>query len=174
VAIDELLAVIPPPENPIDAGTLERWPSVIERVGIALPDDLRDIGIHYGSGRFANGEIQIFNPFAEGYTTLVECECQILRDLRGADPEEVPFGIYPERSGLFPWGRDYNGNTMLWLTNGDPNEWTIVLAAEEGGYEHWDLPLATFLAKVFTHQIKCVIWPLFPANQRNFKPKARP
>ena len=39
MAIDELIAVVLPPAEPIDRGTVELWPKVLDEIGFRLPDD---------------------------------------------------------------------------------------------------------------------------------------
>jgi len=169
MAIHELLAVVPPPVDPIDTGSQAQWEALLEELGTALPDDLRDIGHHYGSGAFAQGEIQVFNLFQKEYREIIASQCQILRETKdGLEPEEIPYAIFPESPGLFPCGRDNNGNKLTWLTSNNPGDWTIVVIDEGDGCEHWKYSLTTFLAKAFTNEITCSSWWPFEAEQRVF------
>ena len=78
MAIHELIAVVPPAAEPIDRGSVELWPKVLDEIGFRLPDDFRDFGIHYGSGRFCGSFLQVFNPFWEHYIELVQNVCEPL------------------------------------------------------------------------------------------------
>jgi hypothetical protein len=169
MAIEELLAVVPPPKDPVDCGSPELWPKVLNEVGVALPEDLREIGMHYGSGRFANGEIEVFNPFYEGYLANVNAVLRGLGDAKqGMPSDEFPYDIFPKIPGLFPWGWDNNGNTMTCLTEAECSQWITVLVSRSGGFEQWDCTLTTFLAKALNNEIKCRIWPRFDPSQRTF------
>src|SRR5688572_26417007 len=110
MAIDELTAVVKPPKDPLEAGPAERWNSVQEQMGIKLPTDLRDFGLSYGTGKFSEQGIVVFNPFAAGFPHQVEETLLPWRSLKaGEGDDEVPFAIFPETPGLLCWGTDENG-----------------------------------------------------------------
>lgn len=56
--VDDLLALAPPPEWRVDAGSPGGWDEVEQTLGTALPDDYKLITNIYGSGNF--------NDLAEG------------------------------------------------------------------------------------------------------------
>lgn len=171
MAIDELVAVVPPPKRPLEAGPVKRWPAIQQSVGLALPDEYRDFGLTYGTGRFWNGEVQIYNPFSKDYLAIVESELANLR-LATDLGLVVPFPVHPEPAGLFPVGRDHNGHSLFWLTQGKPEKWPII--AKPHGFDEWKqykLPLTTFLARVLTNKTRCVLWMhKFGAADQNFGP----
>jgi hypothetical protein len=155
-AISELLAVVPPPEKPIEAGSPEVWAELQkEFLGVKLPDDLRDLGNAYGSGEFRWHNIRVFNPFSDRYNEQVNRTLEVLRD-----SSDVPYAVFPKSPGLFPVGSDDIVGSIYYLTKGRPNTWPIVLASHAGEYEVWNMPLSTLLARAMTKAIRCVTWPL--------------
>ena len=52
MSIQELTAVIPPPNQPSEAGKPQNWLAIQKALGLKLPDDLRDFGMRYETGRF--------------------------------------------------------------------------------------------------------------------------
>ena len=166
MSIGELVAVAPPPEKPLEAGRgPEDWKRVQEAIGVALPSDLGDFGMCYGTGRFI-GDIQVYNPFAMLYRRIIDFECNFLRELKKPGRDRLPYDVHPDRPGLFPWGRDQNGNTMCWLTVGAHDEWPIVLKSDIDEFEHWELSMTSFLAKAFRNEILALIW-----NDEAFRPE---
>lgn len=95
MSVEDLTKVVSPPKSPLSSGDEAAWTTVQKDLGIVLPEDLRDIGSRYGTGRF--------------------------------------------------YGTD------------------------EPKYERWDLPMTTFLAKVFTNEIKCILWKGFTKKDLTFK-----
>jgi hypothetical protein len=159
MAIEELIVVVPPPSAPVEAGPLERKVEVERALGTALPDELYDLGLRYGSGRFG-GEIEVFNPFSKKYLEKVKMVNDCYRGLKEAEGDDlIPYDIYPKIPGLFPWGTTTNGHSMFWLTEGIPNKWPLVLLRnDEMEFETLQMQMTTFLANVFKGPMPCVLW----------------
>lgn len=103
MAIEELLQVVPPPKSPVDKEKPFAWEAIQRRIQTRLPDDLREFGIHYGTGTFVDGEIFVVSPFASFYQEYVDSVLQGLRmDKATRIPGEFTFDVYPDSPGLFP------------------------------------------------------------------------
>lgn len=48
------------------------------------------------------------------------------RGSRNSKPEKCPYPFYPEPGGLLPWAGTDNGDRVCWLTEGQPDGWTVV------------------------------------------------
>jgi hypothetical protein len=172
MAIQELINVVPPPLKPGETGSLAAWNSIQEQLGITLPDDYRDFAMTYGSGTFNDPGrlcVPIMNPFAPAYAQALSFECDTLLLIGGPD---WPHRAFPQRPGLFPWGTDDNGCTLLWLTSGPPAQWPILLNPPRSiDLERVDLAMTTFLAKAFSKELQCTIWsaPEFFSGPRRVK-----
>jgi hypothetical protein len=46
--------------------------------------------------------------------------------------EPPPYEMYPTPGGLVPWGETHNGDTLAWLTRGEPDEWPVFVVPVEG------------------------------------------
>jgi hypothetical protein len=121
-----------------------QWRAVEGQLGIAMPDDYKAL-----LGLYAEGP-----PFAEWYgfynflteegraaaqkdlTHLrwvreqVHGEMFHVAELLGR-PENsvyppVPFPVYPEPGGLYPWGWAQDGWTFYWLCHAAPQAWDVV------------------------------------------------
>ncbi|HEY1068500.1 MAG TPA: SMI1/KNR4 family protein [Pirellulales bacterium] len=159
MAISELVAVVPPPQIPRETGPWSSLPNVERRLGTKLPKDIIDLGQTYGTGSFAGNVITVFNPFSGRYVDDVELFSGIYRQLSEAEGKDaVPYPLFPKKSGLLIWGRTASGNAMFWRTIGEPDEWPIVLLLHGGFFEEWKLSVTTFLAKVLSKEMECILF----------------
>jgi hypothetical protein len=151
MAISELLKVVPPPANPVEAKNGMAWKRAQEVLGTKLPSDFRDLGLHYGSGTFC-GFLSILNPLSADFERAVTF---LLSELRKRQMiYKFPYAVFPEQPGLLTWASE-EGNALHWLTEGAPDDWPIIIqAAEGGGLERFEMSVTTFLTKAFTYQIK--------------------
>lgn len=151
MAIEELLAVIPPPENPLEAVDNGAWERAQEIVGTKLPQDYLDYGLNYGTGTFC-GFLGVVNPLSDYFESSVEFLLETTRDI--GTTRKYQFRFHPDQPGLLPWGGDELGHTLHWLTEGQPDTWTVVLESHEGGLQRIDVSMTTFLAKAFRNEIR--------------------
>jgi hypothetical protein len=164
MSIMDLVAVIPGPEAPSYAGPGSRWPTLQHSLGIALPSDYCDFGLHYGSGCFDDPGrlfVYVWNPFDPAYLQTVERCCDELREDRGDLPKEpnIPYGVFPHQPGWLPWGSDIDGSLLCWLTGGEPDAWPVLLLSpERTSFQQLHMPMTTFLARAFTRQIRTILW----------------
>ncbi len=151
MAITELLKVVPPPTSPKEAYNELAWETGQESLGVALPNDFREVGVRYGSGKFC-GYIGALNPLSEDFTTSIIYLLEVLRDI--AESRKYPYKVFPDHPGLLPWGGDDNGHMLHWLTEGDADNWPVIIESHEGDLERYDLSMTTFLAKALTNEIR--------------------
>jgi hypothetical protein len=158
VAIDDVVALVPPPANPNQIGTLDEWRAVERELGLAFPTDYQEFVLTYGTGMFAT-EYAVFNPFAgTKYLQRVRYLCEIEADFRRKFPNRVPYAVYPEPGGVFLWGNDQNGNYYGWLTAGPPDRWPVVTNEVRGhGYREHGCSMTDYLAGVLRGQIDPLI-----------------
>ena len=80
-------------------------------------------------------------------------ELDALRELRESGEASFPYPLFPEPNGILPWGYIATAGIACWLAGpGDPDEWTVVLATEEGDYwnDRFDGSASEFLISVVT------------------------
>lgn len=155
MAIEDLMAVVPAPAHPLETGTVGQWRQIQKDLGIRLPKDFRDFGQRYGTGRFTELGITVFNPFAAVFREWLDESLAVWRTLKaGEGDEEVPYDVFPVQPGLLVWGADEGGAGLFWLTIGEPDRWPIMLRGHESTEFHRiELSLSTFLAKVMRQEI---------------------
>jgi hypothetical protein len=163
MAIEELLRVVSPPDQPLEKGDAEAWTKVQQTLGTPLPSDYRDFGIHYGTGYFDDPGrliIDVWNPFSPGYHEQLAGVCDSLRlELGLRSDTNVPYGVFPDQPGWLPWGHDMDGNFLCWLTEGEPEAWPIILLTPvRDSFQQLKLSLTTFLAGAFSRQLQLMFW----------------
>jgi len=167
-----LIQLVPPPKEPVERGSPEAWEAAEAALGLRLPPDYYDYGLAYGSGAMCNGFMQVFNWASPSYRSLVEFEAMTV--LAVIEESATKVAVFPECPGLLPWGRDENGNTLCWLTDGDPAGWQINIQSKYGNIYQFHSPMTDFLIRLFTNQIECPVWQEpFSIDEMVFRPKSQ-
>src|SRR5437762_2069341 len=105
MAISDLKAIVTPPIQPLEAGPSNRWARIQKTLGFPLPSDLRDFGLNYGTGIFANLGLRVFNPFSANYRRSIDEQSVVWRSLKAGEGDAVvPYDVFPKHPGLLPWG----------------------------------------------------------------------
>lgn len=154
MTIDDLKQLMAPPEEVVYPGSKPDWDAFQNKVGMHFPAEYYALVHTYGSGRFLAGEFKIANPFDPDDQKFAEVELTRLKEARARDAKEVPFPLFPESGGLYPFGIDDNGNTFLWLTFGSTHEWPIVCFNSEDYSEVVNHTLTEFMVLLATNRLK--------------------
>ena len=85
MSIDLLKAVVPPPTQPLETETVERWPIVQSELGIELPPDYLDFARTYGSGYFNDPLwLDVCNPLDSEFFSEVKKPIELFASIRTA------------------------------------------------------------------------------------------
>lgn len=149
----ELLAIAPPPDNPVWTGSKSEWTEVETEWGFQFPNDFKDFISKYGKGRFRNF-FGIPSPFYVpekniSYKAFIHLRLEgVLFAQKMMKKHAADFPVYPKKGGLFPIGYTDNGGTIFWLMEGNNLEWPIVCM--KNGYtkdfDIYQLVLTEFIA----------------------------
>jgi hypothetical protein len=153
MTIDTLTSLVPPPDEPVYSGSQQEWNAFQEKVGLTFPKDYYIVTSTYGSGRFLAGEFKVANPFDRDDEDFANLELTRLRETKNDYPNEVPYPLFPDSGGLYPFGIDGNGNTFLWKTNTTSDEWPIVCFNSEDYSEVVNHSLIKFLVLLASNQL---------------------
>lgn len=174
MSLEELLKIVPPPEEPIEASTEAEWARVQSRLGIVLPPDYKRYINQYGSGRIG-AFLLVLNPFsASHYLNLFQASVDWIGELRQLKSKwgeiECPYPLYPQSGGLLPWGYTENGNRLYWRTVGEAENWPIVVNEARGPqFEEFDHTMHGFLVKLLTGMLQSHLLPTdFTDDARSF------
>jgi hypothetical protein len=163
--LERLMRLVLPPERPVFAGTLTGFREVEQGLGLKLPEGYKRVVRAYGQGLW-QGLWCLASPFSEdqpghprswhipryGVTAGPEA-CATLRESKASYPEFLPWPVYLEPGGLFPWAMTDNGGVLYWLTEGVPESWPTLYDPHDLRPEIWerfDLPFTELLFKTIT------------------------
>jgi hypothetical protein len=117
--LPELLALIEGRPSPED----QRWFTVESGLGLELPAAYKNMVDHFGGSTWCDF-LHVLSPFTENqHLNLKQRGRTILEaDLIGRQsfPAHFPLPLYPEAGGLLPWAVTDNGDTLYWITAGNP------------------------------------------------------
>lgn len=171
MTIEALINVLPPPAEPFEAfnGT---WELVEAEIGTPLPEDYKAFVRLYGSGYFMEF-LGVDVPFTANPNTRFGAAMAraVNRTFYGDD--EVVYPLWPQASGLLPFGATDNGDYLFWKTEGAPDSWPVVVW--DRGFQEFevlDCDLTGFLAGLVTGEVAPKAFPdhLLPCD-RLFTPR---
>jgi hypothetical protein len=150
VAIEELVAFIPPPAHPINgAGD---WSAAERELGFAFPDDFKQLIRVYGSGEFY-GSLYVVNPLTGDGRDWIRRKLDRCRELREVIEQYVR-PLPPDSPGLLPWGGDSNGHMYCWLVDESEEGWEVVqlFHGYEGEIDPVPGPVTSFLVRFMRNE----------------------
>ncbi len=148
--IDEIKAILEPPQAPVDIGSSEQWLEVTRKLGIRLPNDFEAFVNIYGSGEIGDF-LTVLNPFAQNHhVNLIYQLPEILsgmRELKEEFPDDYGIPLYFEPGGFIPWGMSNTGDIYGWLTTGSQGRWkTLVIPRHDHPLtQQFDLSFGQFI-----------------------------
>jgi hypothetical protein len=167
--LEALGLIVPPPAAPAETGSAAEWKRVERELQLSLPADYKGLIARYGSGGFGDF-LYPLNPFvANKHGNLLQRAEVILAAERSSGMwrhHGVPFSLYPDKGGLFPWGVTDNGDTLYWYTHG-PADWWPVVAWEGRGFrfEVYQRTASGFLRLWLSGQLAVGVFPGGPFEQ---------
>lgn len=154
--------------QPVDTATLS-WATAQERLGITFPDDYKELMSVFGTGVFDN-VVGVISP-VESPAALAALTKEVRERLRLARANEpVPYRLFPDRGGLFPWAEAGDGCTLFWRTDrGGPNDWTIAFCdADFSEWEEFDGSASEFIFELISGHLHSDIIDFEPIENPTF------
>ncbi|MFL5298465.1 MAG: SMI1/KNR4 family protein [Phenylobacterium sp.] len=146
MSIESLLEVVPPPQSPFE-GFNGPWEPVEAELRLVLPPDYKDFVRLYGSGYFMEF-LGICVPRTTNPNTRLEAYARVVCEATYED-DKLDCLLWPRTGGLLPFGSTDNGDTLFWLTRGQPAEWPVVVWDRGlGDLESFECDLTDFLASL--------------------------
>jgi hypothetical protein len=171
------------------------WPQAEEELDAALPPDFCEL-----AERFPAGVFQGYLTFLPSPVSLVDLRDRRLADLRRwrdgmpdddeiryrqqlqelaasegeglleESPLAIPFPLWPEPGGIFPWAQGSHTEIFFWLRSGpDPASWPVVWChGDDFEWERFDGTTTEFLIALVNGQIdgRQLASPIFPPPPR--------
>lgn len=125
-----LVELLPPPDVSVE--NYGEWAQIERQLGTSLPADYKWFIETYGTGSICIEFVRVLNPFADNRAgNLLTCGATTLewlrKDQQCTDGRVNHFPVFPETGGILPWGTSGNGHDFFWLTQGEPDTWSVVL-----------------------------------------------
>jgi hypothetical protein len=155
--VEALMALVPPPRAPHEVPPPEQWALAESRMGIAIPQDFREIVTAYGTGAL-DGFLILLNPSSsrshldllqyDADMEMIRLVCNRARELTGAER-------------LVPIGYTINGDEIFYAIE-DRVPTSILLVEGRGGdCERHRMPLAEWLVGMMRGTLRIR---MFPSN----------
>ncbi|MEV0133722.1 SMI1/KNR4 family protein [Dactylosporangium sp. NPDC050688] len=169
--VEKLVALVPPPDEVIDAPRRQAFADCEAELGVILPADFKDLLSAYGMGRFF--DYLFAYPLSGRGMNLARNTA--LRDghadARRRHPDWYPYPLYPETDGLLIWGGTYDGHSLCWLTKGEPDRWPVVVWHQRNGDHHlYERGAVAFIVDWVQHTLPAQIVPMPPEDKAWFEP----
>ncbi len=154
--IEELKSILPPPASApeCDEGQLRRNQKALR---VKFPDDYIEFGRIYGNSAIRCGyDWYVVSPFSPMFLEIAMRHARNQMEYKASqEVEGMPFGIFPELGGILPFATTGGGDWVGWITDGAPNEWTVVDMEnyDHGQYELLDMGFAEYFCRVLSRDI---------------------
>jgi hypothetical protein len=174
MSLQTLAQIVTPPTDPVDSGSVDEWLAIEEKLGTPLPTDYKEYINTYGTGTIGSF-LWPYNPFSNNENlnliTRIEQDLSALRQIKDEfGEEEVPYPLYPETGGLLSWAISDNGDVLYWLTQGNREDWRIVINESRGPwFEQFEESTTSFLTKLASGDLVTEILGDLPENA-SFQP----
>ncbi|QXV57835.1 SMI1/KNR4 family protein [Amycolatopsis sp. TNS106] len=129
------------------------WATVERELGTPLPGDYKELLTRFPSGGF-RGVISFSNP-AESVEACanVKNENADLLEIFGDEDLEylrgVPYRLFPEPGGIYPWGTNGAGGSFWWVPgSADPDEWAVAYNDRDRWHEEHSGPMTKVLLEL--------------------------
>ena len=158
--ISDLIGLVGTPRHPRARVAVEAqvWADVEYRLGLPCPPDFKQLLATFGEHAWG-GFLWVLSPSSSNENLHLERRGHrlpgALHELRRKDADEIPFALYPETSGLLPWGVTDNGDMLLWLTQGPAHWWpTIIVEARGPHHERHQFSATQLLARFLQAELE--------------------
>jgi hypothetical protein len=173
MSLGRLNGVLPVPFRVPGQHDEGQWKAVEQEIGAILPTDYKELVAVYGTGCI-DGFLWVFNPFSTNpYLNLVSRAKGSLEGLRTSHAdlgEQLPFPVFPEDCGVYPWGVTDNGDELFWRFHNGQLQHPLVIAEARGPeWQEFDLSVTDFLYSLLARIIVVRVFPDdFPADKHAF------
>ncbi|BBC34895.1 hypothetical protein SGFS_061890 [Streptomyces graminofaciens] len=131
-AYDRLVRLVAPPAVAVEAHG--DWDAVESSLGVRLPGDYRRMVETYGWGEFCDF-LYLRTPFGTSAHNGLAWQAGRETGVPEWDRERYPYPLRPAPGALLLWGRTMDADRLCWLTEGEPEEWPVVVWSRDGWYE---------------------------------------
>ncbi|THA79274.1 SMI1/KNR4 family protein [Streptomyces sp. A0642] len=123
------------------------WQVVFDGLGTRLPDEYITLAESYPRLEIGHW-LTVTSPAPGDEAGFVEEAREDIAVAEGMAQKEMFGGypVFPESGGLLAWGASIDGDEFFWHTQGQPDEWTVVVAGRNDDWFHYEGSLSSYLA----------------------------
>ena len=112
------------------------WGGACDALGTRLPADYQELCERFGPGAY--WDVVVAAPGPGSPLDLIEFAAEAAEMQRSLEPNRARrYPIYPEPSGALTWGRTPNAVHLAWITEGDPDSWSVaIIDRGNSAFEH--------------------------------------
>lgn len=137
------------------------WCKVEQDIGVTLPGDYKVFVERFPSGKVLDF-IRVLAPGGHAkHVDLIQKGAvlrDVLREIKEMGEEDCPYPVFPEATGVLPWGVSDNGDFLLWRTQ--TPEWSMVIgASRESTWVEYPVSMTEFLLAIVQGDILCPVFP---------------
>lgn len=172
----EITARLPLPSSPKETNEL-KWDEVEQEVGVELPSCYKEFVSTYGTGS-VGGFLWVFNPASKNRSLNGEAIRYFLSsyaELKQEFPADYTRPAFPTWNSFLPWAVTDNGDTLVWILDGDPaDNWKVgIMGADQVEEEISELGFVEFIVQLLDKKIVSSILPQqFLEMEKDFQPLA--
>lgn len=158
--INKLISLLSPPSQRIFDNTA--WANFESEGNPRLPNDFKQLISIYGCGS-VDDFLWILDPFSKNPNLNFEKSKYFIDAyavMRQEFSSDYPRPAYPAEGSFLPWAVTDNGETLVWLVNGEPESWKVVIhSSDQGAEEVYNFGCVEFLLKLLSRDISSKILP---------------
>lgn len=158
--INKLIDILPPPSP--RAFDKAAWVNFETDKGLRLPNDFKEFISIYGCGA-VDDFVWVLDPFSQNPNLNFEKSKYFLGAYAVMRQEfllDYPRPNYPAEGSFLPWAVTDNGETFVWLVEGQPDSWRVAIhSSDQGDEEVYSCGCVAFLLKLLSRDISSKILP---------------
>jgi hypothetical protein len=158
----EITARLPLPSFPKENSELE-WGGIERDIGVELPLGYKEFVSTYGTGSIGNF-LWIFNPISKNRSLNIEAIRYLqsaYEELKRDFPDDYIRPTFPNTNSFLPWAITDNGDTLVWVLDGEPaDDWTVaIMGPDQVEEEVTEFSFVEFIAQLLDKNLASRILP---------------
>ena len=158
--INKLISLLPPPSP--RAFNKAAWANLETEENLRLPNDFKEFISIYGCGAI-DDFVWVLDPFSENSDLNYEkskCFVGAYAVMRQEFLSDYPRPDYPAEGSFLPWAVTDNGETFVWLVDGEPDSWKVAIhSSDQGEEEIYNCGCVEFLLRLLGRDISSKVLP---------------
>lgn len=158
--INKLISLLSPTSQRIFDNAA--WAIFESKGSLRLPNDFKNFISIYGCGAI-DDFVWVLNPFSinpnlnfEKSKFFINAYAVMRQDFFS----DYPRPNYPEEGSFLPWAVTDNGETFVWLVDGEPESWKVAIhSSDQGEEEVYNFGCVEFILKLINREISSKILP---------------